>query len=697
MTDTTERNGLEVTEYVSVAGSVAGTVVAIFSQQLIYAAAPLTLALSLSLINRRRFEQTFQQNMTAVLSEMGTRVRQIDREISEEMQALKGSVQNLSLSPKPVNLNPIQEELTQQRQRFDTLERAITSLISSASGENFPLPIDQLKQIAELPGSFDPNYLQQQIQQLQGNVSSLTEAFNQREELQRIEEIRQIASEVQQQLSVFAPAPAPFDPSYLEQQIQQVQKNVSLISDTFNQRLEEVRQITSEFQYHLSALPPPNSRFDPTYLERQIEELKGSLTQVEQITRSNLTQVEQQNQQLRGSLGSLTEGLNQRLQSAEVEELTQMASEVQRQVSAISYGFDPSYLEEEIQQLRKELKYLHQELQTSPNLSEIVDPGGIESAYTKFNAAVAKAAEFSLAKVQQLVECAAHMQQQLFKVEQPAAVPEQGVWPQQISEDDPQTVRRSDAKNLSGQSQITTYDHTLELETVNPSGIESAQKKVDAVLTNVTESLVAGFLQLFDNLLWRQHQQSEVEPLAPLADRTAQILPEEQIEITPIPLEVASERETELSSNSEYQQTAQLLAEQQIDINPMPLEVASDQKTELSSHSEYQQTAQLLAEQQIEINPMLLEVAFSEEAELDNSLENKQTRLLPEQQIEIAPMLLEVTSDQEAELSSNAEHQQTTQLLPEQHIELTSMPLQVASSQETVLDSTENKIERSVS
>lgn len=635
MTDTTERNGLEVTEYVSVAGSVAGTVVAVFSQQLIYAAAPLTLALSLSLINRRRFEQTFQQNMTAVLSEMGTRVRQVDREISEEMQALKGSVQNLSLSPKPVNLNPIQEELSQMGQRFDTLELAITSLISSASGENFALPLDQLKQIAQLPASFNPNYLEQQIQQLQGNVSSLTEAFNHREDLIRIEEIRQIAAEVQQQLSAFAPPPAPFDPSYLEQQIQQVQTNVSLVSETFNQRLEEVRKITSEFQYHLSALPPASPRFDPSYLERQIEELKGSLTQAEQVTRSNLTQLEQQNLGVAGSMGS------QGWESSEAQELTQIGSEVQQQISAIGDRFDPSYLEEEIQQLRKELQFLHEAIQSSRNTSEI------DSVHTKLNAPIANPGEFWRSKLQRLVECAAHM----FKVQSETAVAEQEVRSQQVSEDDPQTGIHSEVENLSGQSQATTYNYTLEQETVNPSGIESAQKKVDAVLTNVTESLVAGFFQLFDS---RQRQQPEVETVVPVGDRTTQLLPEQPIEVTPMSIEVTSDRETELSSNSEYQQTAQLLAEQQIEINPMLLDVAFSQYTELSSNSEYQQTTQSLPEQQIEVNPMPLEVASDQETELDNSTENKQTtQLVAEKQIEVNLMPIEVTSDQETELKSN--------------------------------------------
>lgn len=49
------RQFLDIAEYASVAGSALGTVVAVASGQFGYAAAPLTLDISLNVVNRRSF------------------------------------------------------------------------------------------------------------------------------------------------------------------------------------------------------------------------------------------------------------------------------------------------------------------------------------------------------------------------------------------------------------------------------------------------------------------------------------------------------------------------------------------------------------------------------------------------------------------------------------------------------------------
>ena len=61
---------LELAEYASVAGSALGTIAAGLSGQILYAAAPLTAALSLNLANRQRFEQQMQQKANSALAEV---------------------------------------------------------------------------------------------------------------------------------------------------------------------------------------------------------------------------------------------------------------------------------------------------------------------------------------------------------------------------------------------------------------------------------------------------------------------------------------------------------------------------------------------------------------------------------------------------------------------------------------------------
>lgn len=76
--------GLEIAEYVSLAGSVLGTIVAVTSKQLVFAAAPLTVALSLNLLNRRRFQQETLDYTSGILTE----AQEAFRSLHEQVQAL---------------------------------------------------------------------------------------------------------------------------------------------------------------------------------------------------------------------------------------------------------------------------------------------------------------------------------------------------------------------------------------------------------------------------------------------------------------------------------------------------------------------------------------------------------------------------------------------------------------------------------
>ncbi|QDL15817.1 hypothetical protein DP113_17485 [Brasilonema octagenarum UFV-E1] len=369
MKDSTNRNGLEITETVSVAGSVAGSVFAVFSQQLIYAAAPLSLALSLSLINRRRFEQALQENITAVSSEMGTRVTHVGQQLSAQMQSVRTSVETLSAVPIPAPFDP-----TNLEQQIEELKTALihTKQITSQSAT---------KQEIE-----DFN---QKIKQLQAYVISLTEAFNQRSELEQIEQLSQTTTQLQQHVSALPPIPAPFDPTGLEQQIQQLQAGVSSLTEAFNQRselqqIEQLSQSTAQVQEHVSALPPIPAPFDPTGLEQQI-------------------------QQLQACMSSLTEAFNQRSELQQIEQLSQSTAQLQQQVSALPPYFDTSDLKQEIQLIRAELQSLRQQVESSTPPAETVNGGQTGLAHPELNR--------KLPRLPQLFKSFAQMQHQLVKLQ----------------------------------------------------------------------------------------------------------------------------------------------------------------------------------------------------------------------------------------------------------------------------------------
>lgn len=85
---------LELAEYASIAGSAIGTIVAGLSGQIIYAAAPLTAALSLNFVNRQRFEQKMQQKANSAIAE----VQAVAEARSQQVQKLPGELAELDTS-----------------------------------------------------------------------------------------------------------------------------------------------------------------------------------------------------------------------------------------------------------------------------------------------------------------------------------------------------------------------------------------------------------------------------------------------------------------------------------------------------------------------------------------------------------------------------------------------------------------------
>lgn len=131
MSWTTDRGWLEVAEYVSLAGSVAGSVAAVASQQVLYAAAPLTLALSLSLANRQQFHPT-QQQTTAALADVRQVVQSLHHQVQSQIDQLSQQLRDLPTSAKvdrldgTVNqLKTVIQALDQKQKGLDTQQRIL--------------------------------------------------------------------------------------------------------------------------------------------------------------------------------------------------------------------------------------------------------------------------------------------------------------------------------------------------------------------------------------------------------------------------------------------------------------------------------------------------------------------------------------------------------------------------------------------
>ena len=85
---------LELAEYASIVGSTIGAIAAGLSGQILYAAAPLTAALSLNIANRQRFEQKMQQKANSAIAEVQAAVEGR----SQQVQRLPGELAELDTS-----------------------------------------------------------------------------------------------------------------------------------------------------------------------------------------------------------------------------------------------------------------------------------------------------------------------------------------------------------------------------------------------------------------------------------------------------------------------------------------------------------------------------------------------------------------------------------------------------------------------
>lgn len=180
---------LDIAEYVSLAGSLAGAVAAAASQQVLYAAAPLTLALSLSLANRQRSQQQLQQLSTSVSADVQMVVKSLERQV----QMLPTAEQFNDLEASMVRLSGTTQQLEQvfntrpEPKTIDQLERT-NALVKQRLDDLNPLhgAIPQIQT--------DLQSLQKQIVQQEKQDETLEEAVKQ---LQlRFQIVRHLCSEI---------------------------------------------------------------------------------------------------------------------------------------------------------------------------------------------------------------------------------------------------------------------------------------------------------------------------------------------------------------------------------------------------------------------------------------------------------------------------------------------------------------------
>jgi hypothetical protein len=386
----TKTQWFETAEYIAVAATIVGSVYTTMSQSLIWATAPMSLALLLNFFNRRRMEQIILENSVALQShvqQLAVQVGQASRQgadttvIQQQISYLQNQDLHLQRSLESIAQELMHtdnsEKLMQMEQALSDLSDAVTQLIRDSSRPSQSVDTNQI--YADLQATIEP--LQAQVIELQQRATSspsatLGESAGSPVNLEAMAELQlqvnqsnhqveqlaqhfvafrdelalQMASVLQPQAtSSLAPdLQAQFE--HWQQQLASLQQNQAQFEQLQQQfsglrqdqaQFEQLQHQMSRFQQQLEglSLPNPTPSFDPD-LQAQIEQLQQALIANQQpqpqIDWAELEARIEQKVQQQLSIGMPTPGTEPETQT--------LVSDLQRQFQQLTTQFEQSTL-----------------------------------------------------------------------------------------------------------------------------------------------------------------------------------------------------------------------------------------------------------------------------------------------------------------------------------------------------------------
>ncbi len=239
----TKRSWLEILEYLSVAGSVAGSVAAIATQQIVYAATPLSLSVVLNLANRRRLAQE---------PSFGGNDIELREKLARELGILREQVQGL---PTDSEFNHVQSAVSKHSEEFEEVKRQLEKTLSLAQG----LELNPLRQ--------DISVLRENYAGVQETLAALTAQLNGADSsksghgVERLESaIAQINSKIaqfQNKLSKLDPGGGTPDLNPVLSEIAQIEQRLETVRSSVSQAIEqEIAGLRADLEARVSAGNP---------------------------------------------------------------------------------------------------------------------------------------------------------------------------------------------------------------------------------------------------------------------------------------------------------------------------------------------------------------------------------------------------------------------------------------------------------
>jgi hypothetical protein len=353
-------NILQLLEYVTVLGSVAGTVAAFVTKQAVLAAAPMSASLFLNLINRRRIEQANLQNTQAASSQMqlvsehlgrlqsqiplglippGAEVTEgLTPEMESAITAIQNAVDNLSqrlglletapqavgfgLDSEPSALFNADQFNVEFERRIDPLEQKFDALAAYLE-QGTPAPATEADSAA-----VEMLKLQMQVQytDLEASVNHVLEQLQQLPPANHLEQWAASLSELTHTVESYQQRLADLELSGVnrdaktEEDVTDVQMDLSAVNRQVQSLLGPLEEKIHQLEAHAStqAAKPAIEPSELTALKAHIDSLTNQLTaqQLVQSAPSSVSEAETQElrqiaAQLETSLSRLDEKVEQ--------------------------------------------------------------------------------------------------------------------------------------------------------------------------------------------------------------------------------------------------------------------------------------------------------------------------------------------------------------------------------------------------
>jgi tetratricopeptide (TPR) repeat protein len=252
------RNWLNITEYLLLFGTgVSSVVAALVFQQILLTAAPMSLLFLLNLINRRRIEESAQENTAASISEL-------DQKLSTDIAALQQQAQVL---PNFLDLASLRKSvLSKNEEGLNGLAQEIAQLKREVAKPDMRLLRQDIRQ------------LQEQYSGVAESLSSITNQLNRLSTTSRVDSLEGTIAQLKSELS----------------QLQANLQNLSNEQRTSNSRVFQDQ--INHLNRRLNNLPTP---FDASSLKQDMDALvkmMGDMVSRRELARL-MAQIEKLNQQ----------------------------------------------------------------------------------------------------------------------------------------------------------------------------------------------------------------------------------------------------------------------------------------------------------------------------------------------------------------------------------------------------------------